>query len=169
MNRHLVFALCACILSGCSSIPKDAFVLKPSSLEDRRLESRIFTTQDQTALLKEGATILENMGYQTDLMNTDVGLLTATKHKSKSGAGTMIMSILSAGLASTGEEQTKAILTAMPPSDGSKDLIARLTLQHIVFESNGEAASVELIKDKDIYQLFYERLGAAMFIEPDKI
>lgn len=170
MTKYIFFAACVSILSGCSSIPKDAFLLTPSNLEARRLESRIFVTKDESALLKDGAVILGNMGYKTDLQNSDVGLLTATKQESRGGTAAMIMTILSAGLASTDKEQIfKATFTTMPSNGKNDAFITRLTLQRIVFNSDGEATSVEQLKDKDVYKMFYERLEASMFVEPDNI
>lgn len=170
MNKLVFIVASLCAFSGCSSIPKDAFLLTPSNLEDRRLESRIFSTIDESTLLKDGAVILENMGYTTDLMNPDIGLLTATKHEERKGTAAMVMTVLSAGLASTDKEQAyKATFTTMPSHDKQGAYITRLTLQRIVFNSDDEATSVELIKDAELYKLFYERLEASTFIEPDRL
>ena len=168
MSKYIFLVACVSVLSGCSSIPKDAFLLTPSTLESRQLESRVFATVDEPALLNDGALILQNMGYETDLINTDIGLITATKHEDGSGAAAIIMTILSAGLAST-DKQQKATFTTTPLYGQSNGFVTRLTLQSIIFNSDGEAASVEPVKDKDFYKLFYERLEASMFIEPDKI
>jgi len=57
----------------------------------------------------------------------------------------------------------------MPSRKNSDTFITRITFQHIIFNSDGEATSIELLRDKQIYKMFYERLEASMFIEPDKI
>jgi hypothetical protein len=168
MTKYIFLAACVSVLSGCSSIPKDAFLLTPSTLEDRRLESRIFATKDENALLKNGAVILENMGYTTDLVNSDAGLITATKDESSNGTVAMFMTVLSAGLASTGKEQTtKATFTTIASNSKNDAYITRLTLQRMVLNSDGEATTVEPIKDKEVYKIFYQRLEASTFIEPD--
>ena len=166
MSKHLYFAVCVSILSGCSGIPKDAFLLSPSNLEDKRVESRIFATTDKPALLKDSAVILENMGYKTDLVNTDIGLITATKLESEGGLASTVMSILSAGLAATNKDQVvRATFTVLPSKGRNNAFITRLKLQRIVFNSDGEATSAEPIMDEKIYKIFYERLEASLFIE----
>jgi hypothetical protein len=166
MSKYIFFAVC--VLSGCSSIPKDAFLLAPSTQADKRLESRIFSTNDELALLKDSAVILENMGYKTVLMNSELGLITATKQENNAGITTLIMSILSVGLASTDKEQVfRATFTTRPATGKSNAFITRLTLQRMVMNADGEASSVELLKDEDLYKMFYQRLEASTFIEPD--
>ena len=170
MKKFIFIVVSLYAFSGCSSIPMDAFLLMPSNPEDRQLESRIFATKNGHDLLTDSASILNNMGYTTDLLNADVGLLTATQHKSEGGLGSTVVSILSAGLASKDKEQVfKDTFTAMPSHGRNDAFITRLTLQRLVFNSDGKATSVELITDKATFKLFYERLEAATFIEPDQI
>jgi hypothetical protein len=170
MSKYIYFAVCVFVLSGCSGIPKDAFSLTPSNLGDKRMESRIFATKDQAALLKDAAVILENLGYKTDLVNTDIGLLTAAKREDDGGVASTVMSILSAGLASTNKDQVvRATFTAMPSKGRNDAFITRLKLQRIIFNSDGEATSVEPIKDEKTYKIFYERLEASLFVEADFI
>lgn len=164
-SAALIFAL-----SGCAGIPKDAFLLPGSSLEDKQLQSRNFATGNEPSLLKAGVEILENMGYKPDIVATDLGLITATKIEAHRGTAATFLTILSAGLASVDEDKIiKATFTTMPSRKNSDAFITRITFQHIVFNSDGEATSIELLRDKEIYKLFYERLEASMFIEPDKI
>jgi len=170
MYKHVFMIGVFVVLTGCSSIPKDAFVLAPSNMGEKRLESRVFTTRDETTLLKDGAVILENMGYTIDLMQPDIGLVTATRHEEQSGTASMIMTILSAGLASSNDELVyKATFTSRPSPDNRSAYITRLTLQHMVMNSDGEATSIETIKDKDLFKLFYERLEASTFVESDPL
>lgn len=170
MTKLFLTVLCVCVISGCAGVPKDAFLLEPSVMANRQLESRIFATKDKSRLLQESTTILKSMGYKTDIVNSDIGMITATKREDKGGFSSTILSILSAGLASTNKDQViKATFTAMP-SNGRKDAyITRLTLQKIVFNSDGEASSVEQYLNQDVYKLFYERLEASTFVESYRI
>ena len=170
MTKILLIAICVCVISGCAGIPKDAFLLEPSVMANRQMESRIFATRDKSRLIKESTTILESMGYKTDIVNLDIGLITSTKHEDKGGFSSTVISILTAGLASTDKDQAiKATFTAMP-SHGRKDaLITRLTLQRMVFNSDGETSSVEQYLNLDVYKLFYDRLEASTFAEMDQI
>jgi hypothetical protein len=170
MTQYLLLAMCVVVLSGCSSIPKNAFLLTPSTPDDRQLESRVFATRDKPSLIKDGAIILENMGYKTDLVNTDIGLVTATKHENDSGFVSTMVSVLSIGMASSDKDKvTRATFTTMPAKGRQDAFITRLTLQQMVLDSNAEVSNVTTITDKDTYKIFYERLEASTFIEPDRI
>jgi hypothetical protein len=170
MTQYLLLAMCVVVLSGCSSIPKNAFLLTPSTPDDRQLESRVFATRDKPSLIKDGAIILENMGYKTDLVNTDIGLVTATKHENDSGFVSTMVSVLSIGMASSDKDKvTRATFTTMPAKGRQDAFITRLTLQQMVLDSNGEVSNVTTITDKDTYKIFYERLEASTVIEPDRI
>jgi len=170
MTHYLILATCVVVLSGCSSIPKNAFLLTPSTPDDRQLESRVFATRDESILIKDSAVILQNMGYKTDLVNPDIGIVTATKHEETGGFASMMMSVLSVGLASPNNDTvTRATFTTMPAKSRQGAFITRLTLQQMVLDSNGEATNVKTITDQDTYKIFYERLEASTFIEPDRI
>ena len=170
MTKYIFFAACVVAFSGCASAPKDRFLLMPASLQDRQLESRVFPTKDEQRLLKDGAAILENMGYNSDLMNMDLGLITATKETEASGFTSTMMSILSIGMASPDNNQVyKAIFTTRPFTERQDAFVARLTLQRIDLNSHGEADHVETIRDQDVYKLFFQRLEASTFIEPDHL
>ena len=170
MIQHLILAACVVVLSGCSSIPKNAFLLTPSTPVDRQLESRVFATGDKSILIKDSAVILENMGYKTDLVNPDIGIVTATKHEQNGGFASMMMSVLSIGLTSSDKDTvTRATFTTMPARGRQGAFITRLTLQQMVLDSNGKASDVTTITDNDTYKIFYERLEASTFIEPDRI
>ena len=91
--------------------------------------------------------ILENMGYTIDLMQPGIGLVTATRHEEQGGTASMFMTILSAGLASSDDEQVdKATFTIRPSPDNRSAYITRLTLQRLVLNSDGEATSIEMSK-----------------------
>ena len=127
MIKYLFVAVCVAVLSGCSPAA-------PATPDDRQLESRIFVTRDESLLIKDGAVILENMGYKTDLVNPDIGLVTATKHEDNGGFASMMMSVLSAGLASSGKDTlSRATFTTMPARGRAGAFITRLTLQQMVF------------------------------------
>ena len=169
MTKYIYIAVLILSLSGCSGIPKDAFSLAESNLADRQLQSRNFAAANEGSLLTACIEILENMGYKTDIVDNDLGLITATKNENHSGAKAMLVSILTAGLASADEDQTVKATFITSSSRSSDAYITRLTFHRIVLNSHGEVTSVELLKDKKMYNMFYERLSASVFIEPDNI
>ena len=134
------------------------------------MESRVFVTRDEATLLKDGAVILENMGYKTEMVDPGLGLVTATKREENGGFVSTVMSVLSAGLASSGNQTlSQAAFTTLPAKDGKGAFITRLTLHKITLDSDGNPADAKMITDKDVYKIFYERLEASTFIEPDRL
>ena len=169
MTKYIYIAVLLLSLSGCAGIPQDAFSLAESKPEDKRLQSRYFAGANEGSLLRACIEILENMGYKTDIVENDLGLITATKNENHSAAKAVLVSILSAGLASADEDQIiKATFIASPSKKGGA-YITRLTFHRIMLNAHGEMTSVELLKEKKMYNMFYERLSASVFIEPDNI
>jgi hypothetical protein len=118
-----------------------------------------------------GIEILKDMGYTPEIVATDFGLVTAARIEVRNGLTSALMSLFGGG-ASPGIDKDLtlvATLTATASSNKDNVSIVRITFQHVVFDSDGEASSSELIRDGKIYKMFYERLEAAVFIEADKI
>ena len=53
-------------ISGCQTVPKDAFRLAESNLEVRKIQSRMFEKKDEIELLSASISVLQDLGYQID-------------------------------------------------------------------------------------------------------
>ena len=85
--KNIFICLLVITLSGCAGIPKDAFKLSETPLQDRQLQSRMFETKDEVELLAAGAAVLQDMGYFIDETEKDAGLITASKNVDATNPG----------------------------------------------------------------------------------
>ncbi|NIB42970.1 hypothetical protein HBA55_25405 [Pseudomaricurvus alkylphenolicus] len=165
--------LCVIIagLVGCTpTIPKDAFKLSPTSLEDRQLQSRKFDTLDRKVLLASGAAVLQDMGYALDESNATLGILTASKKADATDgaqiAGAVVVALLGGGAMPVDKEQKIRIsLVVNENLSDSESSIARISFQRIVWNTQGQISRVETLKEPDLYQGFFEKLSKSAFLE----
>ena len=86
--RGLLIGLSAtAALVGCASIPKDALVPTPDSLERRQLQSRRLDGISETNLLAASAGVLQDLGFNIDESETRLGVIVASKDRSAWNAG----------------------------------------------------------------------------------
>jgi len=166
----------ACILlplSGCQTIPKDAFQLSATSLEDRQLQTRKFETNDEVALLSAGVGVLQDMGYTIEATEKDVGLITASKMADATSggqvAGAIVLALLGGGSTPIDKEQKIRVTFVTHPSRDKGSFLARVTFQRIVWNTRGAVSRVESIKEIDLYEGFFDKLSKSVFLEAHKI
>ena len=166
-------AVCAALIS-CAGTPKDAFMLSPTSLEDRQVQSRKFTTDNEVSLLSAGAAVLQDMGYVLDETDSKLGLITASKQADATNAGQIVGAVVLAMF--TGavtpidkEQKIRVSFVTLPSATDKGSYIARITFQRIVWNSEGQIARVETIKEPEIYEGFFDKLSKSVFLEAFKI
>lgn len=166
--------LCLWLLPACASLPKDAFKLTPTSLQDRQLQSRQFQTVDNKLMLSAGAGVLQDMGYSIDESNAGLGVLTASKQAdAKSGsqiAGAVLLALLTGTVTPTDKEQKIRICLVIQPTLGDeKSSVSRITIQRVVWNTQGQISRVESINAPELYQAFYDKLSKATFLQANQI
>jgi hypothetical protein len=166
--------LCLFVLSSCTTLPKDAFKLSPTSLEDRQLQSRKFTTLDSKLLLSAGAGVLQDMGYTIDESNSVLGVLTASKHADARDTGqivgAVVLALLTGAVTPTDKEQNIRIcLVIQEALDEKTSSVARITIQRVIWNTQGQISRVESIHSPELYQAFFDKLSKATFLEANQI
>jgi hypothetical protein len=161
-------------LSGCNTIPKDAFQLTETSLQDRQLQTRKFKTNDEIGLLAAGIGVLQDMGYTLEATEKSVGLITASKMTSAVDAAQVTLAILAAamggGSTPIDDKQKIRVTFVTHASQNEKGyFLARITFQRIVWRTNGTVSKATTIKDLELYEGFYEKLSKSVFLEAHKI
>ncbi len=174
--KYILPFMIACILlplSGCQTIPKDAFQLSETSLQDRQLQTRKFETNDEVALLSAGVGVLQDMGYTLEATEKNVGLITASKmaDATSSGqvAGAIVLALLGGGATPVDKEQKIRVTFVTHPARDKGAFLARITFQRIVWNTRGVVSKVESIKEVDLYEGFFDKLSKSVFLEAHKI
>jgi hypothetical protein len=161
------------LLAGCATIPKSALILSPESLAERQMQTRKYETKDEAKILAACAGLLQDLGFNLDESESQLGLITASKMRSAVNAGQMVTSILLSALGGTDvaydrEQKMRASVVTRPVENGNY-IAVRVTFQRIVWDTNGQVSKSESLKDPKIYREFFSRLSKAIFLEAQEI
>ena len=177
----ILLTLCAFIISGCATpIPRDAFLLSPTSLEDKQNQTRLYETEDEVALLSAGIAVLQDMGYSVVETEKDVGLITASKkvdasdtaQKATKWTVAVLVALLTGGdvmLMETDKEQRINVSLVTNRSKINKGYMARVTFQRFIWDTADRLVLAETINIPDIYEDFFGKLSKSVFLEANKI
>jgi len=155
---------------GCGGIPKDALRMNKATLEDRRLQTRLFDTSDEEKILSASAGVLQDLGFNLDESETDLGLIVASKDRSATEAGQVFLAVMVAAMSDTSprydtKQKIRVSLVASKAGENAKRTAVRVTFQRIVWDNYGQITKLERINDPKIYQGFFEKLSKAVFLE----
>lgn len=120
------------MFSGCATrIPKEALTLAPESLKDRERQTRYFETGDEQTLLISGAQVLQDIGFNLEESETELGLITGQKHRDATDGGQIVASILLAALtgvaAPIDQDQIIRVSLVTRPLDFNKEQTDKVT------------------------------------------
>ncbi len=172
------------IPSGCAPvIPPDALKLNAVSLERKQLQTRRFEGISEDNLLSACNGVLQDLGFNLDESETDLGVLVASKQRDATNpwqvAGKIALAFMSAlsgsspsDLAIDKAQKIRISLVARPAStsyEGDESHLVRITFQRIIWNTQGKITRREGIYDAEIYQEFFEKLSKAVFLEAEQI
>ena len=171
--RHiLVIALVCVSLAACQGgIPKDALELSPESLQQRQQQTRRFDTKDEAKLLVAGSQVLQDLGFTLDDSETKLGLINASKDRSAVEAGQVALSFLAAlgGKQVPFDEKQKIRVSFITSPLSSKETLARVTFQRVVWNSQGQVTKSEALDAPQLYQEFFSKLSQSIFLTANEI
>lgn len=172
-------------LIGCNTIPEDALSLRKESLENRVLQTRKYQTLEEKDLLAASAAVLQDLGFNLDESETDLGVIVGSKTRDATDAtqiaATIFLSVLqgvaaaygggTAGQQPLAVDETQVIRASLVtrPSKSEGSSLVRVTFQRTVWNTDGVISRVEAINEPQIYQDFFSRLNKAIFLEGQKI
>jgi hypothetical protein len=163
------------LLAACQpQVPKEALQLSPESLAQRQMQTRRFDTENEKKVLAACAAVLQDLGFQLDDSETELGLVVASKTRSAVSAGQIVGAIFLAAL--TGavvptdkDQKMRACLVTCPSVTNKQSVAVRVTFQRIVWNSNGQVTRREGLDDPKIYQEFFDKLSKSLFLEANEI
>lgn len=168
----LVNAISFSVLMGCVAIPKDALRLSPESLQQRQMQTRKYETTDEAKILIACAGLLQDMGFNLDESETELGVIVASKMRSAVDASQQVVAVLVGLLAGavppTDKEQKMRASIVTRPVD-ENHITVRVTFQRIVWNTQGQVSKREGIADPEVYQEFFAKLSKSIFLEAHAI
>lgn len=174
-------------LSGCvaHTEPAELFALTPDIPKNRAIQTRLFETPNERELLSASAAVLQDLGFQVEESQREVGFLRATKERSAREYGQYVRRILVLIL-SLGKimqpvdlhQKIDASLIARPLNPEATRQEVRIMFYRVVWKGDGQADNqyippgeqyMEMIRDQEIYQQFFAKLSKAVFLEAHRI
>lgn len=165
-------------ISGCVSIPQNAFVVTPELIQQRQLETRRFDGISEADLIVASANALQDLGFNLENSETGLGVITASKQRdAKNGgeiAAAVFVALLGGGAMAVSKDQTIRVSLVVRPvlgSDGDplvNSNFARISFQRVIRRTDNSTFA-QTMRDPELYQEFYERLSKSVFIEAQKV
>jgi len=162
------------LLAGCATIPPDALVLSPESMQLRQLQTRRIDGIGEKDLLNASVGVLQDLGFEIDESETKLGLVVASKDRSaftpSQLAGAIALALLGVQVPIDDTQKIRVSLVTRPAlgQDGNpvpNSQVIRITIQRIVWNTQRQITRVEAIEEPEIYQQFYEKLSKSIFLE----
>lgn len=186
-GRYCALMLALALLNGCipHTEPAELFTLTPDTPKHRAMQTRMFETPNEGELLSASAAVLQDLGFQIEESQRDVGFLRATKERSAREYGQYIRQALVLVL-SLGKllqpvdlhQKIAASLVAQPLNPEATRQEVRIMFYRIVWKGDGQVDNqyippgeqyMEMIRDPEIYQQFFAKLSKAVFLEAHRI
>lgn len=169
IKRIILLVLVGLTLSGCAGNPVEAFKLSATNLQDRQMQSREYRDIKEESILAASAAVFQDMGYTLSESETRLGVITATKDADATSGVQVFFAVLAAfgGNSNTSiddKQRFTATLVVLPRGE-SNTYTARMTMQRVVWNTQGQVTALETVKDKDVYRDFFEKLSKAVFLE----
>jgi hypothetical protein len=173
--------------------PEDFFKLTPESLKNRALQTRIFETTNEKELLSASAAVLQDLGFQIEESEVEMGILRAAKERSArefwQEFWRVVFLILSSAGSSQGGNSTQIIpvdlhqqigatLATRPLEGDDSRYTVRIFFHRTLWKGDGQSGNqhippggqrMEAIHDGKIYQQFFAKLSKGLFLEAHEI
>ena len=167
-------AACALALGACQqSVPKAALQLSPDSLQRRQAQTRVFETSDEAQLLSASAALLQDLGFTLDESEVDLGVIVASKNRDATEVGQVVGAVVVAVLFGADvpvddEQKIRAALVTRKLQERNGYAV-RLTMQRIVWNTDGKVSKTEPLDDAQMYQEFFDKLSKSVFLEAQEL
>lgn len=177
--RYIIFSFYFLFFYGCSTANvKEMMKIETSTAQERQLQIKRFNTVDNNKILLSSIATLQDLGFNIDEINKDFGLISASKtrdaRETSIQVGIVFLALLSPSAAISASRQSDNIQeikasVIISTNEKNKITFVRLTAQRIVKNQEGAVNEVETIKDKEMYQQFYEKLSKSVFLEANEL
>jgi len=172
------------MLVACETLPQDAFRLSESALSVRHMQTRVYDSMSDGAILAASTDVLQDMGYAIDEMEQPLGVLSASKRAdARTGIraiGSLAMDsvrcVFSLMLACDGKNYSKLddvqdirlTLVSRPQISNDDNVVVRITIQRIIWDKKGRLSEQQTVNDSEVYASFFDKMSKAVFLEQER-
>ena len=157
-----------------SSPPQKSFQLSESALQERELQTRRFDDVDEATLLAACAGVLQDLGFNLDESETELGVVVASKRRDVRNRVTATVTnlldiIMDIEIAIDKEQRIRASLVTWPDPDNARVYFVRVTFQRVVWNTENKVSRREALNNPELYQRFFDRLSKSVFLEAQSL
>lgn len=180
---HITMFCGIMLFSGCTNQENSGlgfFELKESTVQIRQLQSRKYETTKDDAILKASISSLQDLGFEINEVNNELGTLVATKNRDAQEVGQNFKAYALTFLAIIGgnnmgashmqdRDFTQKIKASIVVSPYKNQTTVRIVFQRAVYSPNGSIRKLESLTDVPIYEAFFAGLSKSIFLEGHNI
>ena len=164
----ILVALGFAVWSGCgSSLPKKALQWDERTFEERQVQIRFYDTTDEFELLIACVQLLQDLGFELEEAEEDLGLVVGGKTRSARDAGQEVARAFYVMLTwktyATDELQRNRASIVVSPAGAGRSKV-RVTFQRSIYDEDGRVTKLEQIKEPELYQRFFAELDKSIFL-----
>jgi len=181
-RQLLLLVVCA---TGCAGTPEEAYRLPPSTLEVREVQTRTFEVVEGNEIIRASVALLQDMEYNLDEVEPQLGLLTASKtvdaDSASQKAGLIALDVLvgvlgaagggsptgSAYLGADDKIDLELTLVVLPSLARDGDYLARFTIQSTLWDKSARVKKQGVIEDPAVYREIFDKLSKSLFVEKE--
>jgi hypothetical protein len=163
------------LIAACQTTPPErALQLPAGSLDIRQMQTRRFADISEAQLLAAGAGVLQDLGFNIDESEVELGLIVASKRILAGDPGvSQVMKLLEifADIEITvdRDQRIRVSLVSWPVSGADEEHFVRVTFQRVVWNTENDISKRETLDDPILYREFFERLSKSVFLEAHSI
>lgn len=145
-----VIALLAFATGCATALPPAALELTPLTPEDRALHTRLFATEDETAVLNACIAVLREHGFAPEDEEHALGVIVAIKDAEAAGHRTRL----------------RASLATSAGGEFGLDTQLRITFQRLAWNPRGREIAREAVREPGEYAGFFQEVARALALPP---
>ncbi len=178
MKTLILICTLSALLTGCVTLPPNAFVITPEQLARRQIETRRYDKAKEETILVASSNVLQDLGFNLENSETKLGVLTASKQRDAIDgvevAGAIIIALLGGGAMPISKDQTIRVSLVVRPVQATNDnapidsYFVRITFQRLVRRTDNSIITYTLTEN-ELYEGFFEKLSKSIFIEAQRI
>jgi hypothetical protein len=170
----VLFLVTSLFFSGCAgTIPPEALQWNKETLKERQLQTRKYDTLKEGDVLSACAALLQDLGFNLDESETELGMLLGSKDRSATNAGqvtaAIFVALLGGGAIPIDDKQKMRASVITHLTDDGNSMLVRVTFQRVVWNTQGQVTTSEAMQDPEIYQEFFSKLSKAIFLEAHEL
>ena len=134
---------------------------------ERQLQIRFYDTTKEYDLLISCVQLLQDMGYELEEAEEDLGLIVGGKTRDATDTGQEVarafyIIMTGASYATDDKQRIRASIVVSPGGENRSKV--RVTFQRMIWNEIGQVTKLEQLKDPEIYQRFFSELDKSIFL-----